>query len=178
MIAALRCYLDVRPLDYQERSWLTHVAETAADTRHVVTDIINVMLEELVHHRYELPAFSALDRLAIQAREKVHETHFEGIANRLDPEIRALIDSLFTANIGETSSTWNLLKRESKKTTNKETHLFLQHIRRLQLMAMPFFPLASKRNRNARMIGSGIKSMPNLQDFDQSIYWTICRSVR
>jgi len=134
LIAALRRYLDVRPLDNQGRSWLAHIAETAADTRHVVADIINVMLEELVHHRYELPAFSALDRLAIQAREKVHETHFESIANQLDPEIRALIDSLFTVNMGETSSTWNLLKRESKKPTNKETRLFLQHIRRLQLL--------------------------------------------
>jgi len=134
LIVALRRYLDVPPLDNQGRSWLIHVAETAADTRHVTADIINVMLEELVHHRYELPAFSALDRLAIQAREKVHETHFESISNRLDPEIRALIDSLFTVNKGETSSTWNLLKRESKKPTNKETRLFLQHIRRLQLL--------------------------------------------
>lgn len=67
LITALRRYLNVRPLDDQGRAWLQHVAETAADSRHVVADIINVMLEELVHHRYELPGFSTLDRLGIQA---------------------------------------------------------------------------------------------------------------
>ncbi len=41
LIAALRRYLDVPPLDRQGRNWLAHVAETAADTRHVTADIIN-----------------------------------------------------------------------------------------------------------------------------------------
>ena len=41
LIAALRRYLNVRPLDNQGRAWLQHVAETAADSRHVVADIIN-----------------------------------------------------------------------------------------------------------------------------------------
>lgn len=134
LISALRGYLNVRPLDTQGRAWLQHVAETAADSRHVVSDIINVMLEELVHHRYELPGFSTLDRLAIQAREKIHEIHFASIANQLDTRVRQLIDSLFKVNAGETSSTWNLLKREPKRPTNKETRSYLQHIRRLQLL--------------------------------------------
>lgn len=134
LIAALRRYLNVRPLDDQGRAWLRHVAETAADSRHVVADIINVMLEELVHHRYELPGFSTLDRLAVQAREKIHDVHFASLADQLDAKVRALIDNLFKVKSGETSSTWNLLKREPKKPTNKETRSYLQHIRRLQLL--------------------------------------------
>jgi TnpA family transposase len=132
LMAALRRFLDVRPLDDAGRAWLQHVAESAADTRHVVADIINVMLEELVHHRYELPGFATLDRLAIQSREKIHEAHFSGITNQLDERVKLLIDSLFKVNVGEHSSTWNLLKREPKKPTNKETRSYLQHIRRLQ----------------------------------------------
>lgn len=115
LIAALRRYLNVRPLDDQGRAWLRHVAETTADSRHVVADIINVMLEELVHHRYELPGFSTLDRLGIQAREKIHDVHFASLADQLDAKVRALIDNLFKVKSGETSSTWNLLKREPKK---------------------------------------------------------------
>lgn len=134
LITALRRYLNVRPLDDQGRAWLRHVAETAADSRHVVADIINVMLEELVHHRYELPGFSTLDRLGIQAREKIHDVHFASIADQLDTKVKALIDGLFKVKQGETSSTWNLLKREPKKPTNKETRSYLQHIRRLQLL--------------------------------------------
>jgi hypothetical protein len=85
----LRRYLNVRPLDDQGRAWLRHIAETAADSRHVVADIINVMLEELVHHRYELPGFSTLlDRMAIQAREKIHDVHFASITNQLDTKVK------------------------------------------------------------------------------------------
>lgn len=134
LIAALRRYLDVRPLDDPGRAWLQHLAEDAADTRHVVADIINVMLEELVHHRYELPAFSTLERLAIQARDKVHEIHFASITRQLDTGTRALIDGLFKVRTGQSSSTWNQLKREPKKPTNKETRSYLQHIRHLQLL--------------------------------------------
>lgn len=134
LIADLRRFLNVRPLDAQGQAWLSNVAETAADNRHVVADIINVMLEELVHHRYELPAFSTLDRLAVQAREKIHETHYESISNQLDSQVKTLIDSLFKVGAGETSSAWNLLRREPKKPTNKETRYYLQHIRRLQLL--------------------------------------------
>ena len=99
-----------------------------------MADIINVMLEELVHHRYELPGFTVLDRLAIQAREKIHEVHFAGIANQLDTKVKERIDSLFKVSKDESSTTWNMLKREPKKPTNKETRSYLQHIRRLQLL--------------------------------------------
>ncbi len=81
VMAALRRHLDVRPLDTAGNAWLGHIAETAADTKHTIADIINVMLEELVHHRYELPAFSSLDRIASRAREKLHQEHFSSITD-------------------------------------------------------------------------------------------------
>ena len=134
LVNALRRYHDVRPLDRQGQVWLQHVAETAADTRHVVADIINVLLEELVHHRYELPAFSTLERIAIRARERIHDSHFASITRQLDPKVKSLIDGLFKKQANDATSGWTLLKREPKKPTNKETRLYLQHIRRLQLL--------------------------------------------
>lgn len=53
----LRQFLGVRPLDRAGATWLDTMALSAAETKHVVSDIINVLLEELIHHRYELPAF-------------------------------------------------------------------------------------------------------------------------
>lgn len=67
---AVRRHLNVKPLNPAGYAWLEAVADTAAETKHAVADIINVMLEELLHHRYELPAFSTLDRTAFRAREK------------------------------------------------------------------------------------------------------------
>src|SRR3546814_19447564 len=82
-LVQLRAFLNVGPLDAVGRDWLATVAETAAQTKHIVPDIVNVMLEELVHHRYELPAFSTLERLAIPAREQVHDTHYRQIPDAL-----------------------------------------------------------------------------------------------
>lgn len=167
LIRALRCYLDVRPLDEAGRAWLRHVAETAADTRHVVADIVNVMLEELVHHRFELPGFTTLDRIAIQAREKIHEEHFSSIADRLDSKTKALIDSLFKVGSGESISTWQMLKREPKRPTNKETQSYLQHIRRLQLLVeqlpKPEIPVAKLRQYRFMARGFDAKEMATLK---------------
>jgi hypothetical protein len=98
---------------------LRHVAETAADSRHVVADIINVMLEELVHHRYELPGFSTLDRLGIQAREKIHDVHFASIADQLDTKVKALIDSLFKVKSGESQQHLEPAQAGTEKTNQQ-----------------------------------------------------------
>lgn len=140
-LAQLRTFLNVRPLDAGGRDWLTTVAETAAQTKHIVPDIVNVMLEELVHHRYELPAFSTLERLAIAAREQVHDTHYRQITSALTPAMRALIDDLLLTPPGSHHSGWHALKREPKRPTNKEVRHYLQHIQRLRTLAEQLPPI-------------------------------------
>ncbi|WP_066706969.1 Tn3 family transposase [Curvibacter delicatus] len=132
MIKALRRFLNVRPLDEAGKAWLEQVADQAAETKNAVADIINVMLEELVHHRYELPAFSTLDRMAFRAREASNNRNFSAIARQLTPQATRLIDGLLKTARGESVSPWQLLKREPKRPTNKETREYIQHIRRLQ----------------------------------------------
>ena len=132
IITALRDYLNVRPLEPADRAWLDQVAEDAAETKHAVADVVNVMLEELVHHRYELPAFSTLDRIAFRAREKSNNRYFTAISSQLDPQAKAMIDGLLVTAPGESFSGWQQLKREPKRPTNKETRGYLQHIRHLQ----------------------------------------------
>lgn len=134
-LAHLRAFLDVRPLEADGRNWLATVAETAAHTKHIVPDIVNVMLEELVHHRYELPAFSTLERIAIAARERVHDAHYTRIAEALTPAMRTLIDELLMTPPGSPHSGWQALKREPKRPTNKEVRHYLQHIQRLRVLA-------------------------------------------
>jgi TnpA family transposase len=134
LFAALRRHLNVKPLNPAGHAWLGVVADTAAETKHAVADIINVMLEELVHHRYELPAFSTLDRMAFRAREKSNSRYFSAITSQLTAHTRALIDSLLKTATGESVSAWQMLKREPKRPTNKETRTYVQHIRRLQYL--------------------------------------------
>jgi TnpA family transposase len=134
LFVQLRHYLNVRALDADGDAWLDQVAESAADTKHAVADIINVMLEELVHHRYELPAFSTLDRMAFRAREKSNNQCFTSISKQLTPQTKTLIDSLLKTDSAESVSAWHLLKREPKRPTNKETRNYIQHIRGLQYL--------------------------------------------
>lgn len=134
LFAALRRHLNVKPLNSAGHAWLEVVANTAAETKHAVADIINVMLEELVHHRYELPAFSTLDRMAFRAREKSNSRYFSAITRQLTAHTKALIDGLLKTATGESASPWQMLKREPKRPTNKETRTYIQHIRRLQYL--------------------------------------------
>ncbi len=134
-LAQVRSYLNVRPLGEPGRRWLRTVAEEAAQTKHLLPDIINVLVEELYHHRYELPAFRLLDETAATAREMVHAAHFERISGALSAEARKKIDDLLAVAPGQTHSGWQALKRELKRPGNKEVRFYLQHIDRLQKLA-------------------------------------------
>jgi hypothetical protein len=46
LFAVLRRHLNVKPLNPAGHAWLEVVADTAAETKHAVADIINVKLEE------------------------------------------------------------------------------------------------------------------------------------
>lgn len=132
---ALRAYFNVRSLGPDGRQWLQGVAEVTAQTKNTVIDVINVLLEELVHHRYELPAFGTLHEIAEHGREKVHRHYYETIATALTPEAKSLIDDMLKTPSGATHSGWHALKREPKKPTNKEVRQYLQHVQRLKHLA-------------------------------------------
>ena len=140
-IGLLREFLGVRPLDQAGTAWLKTVAVSAAETKHVVGDIINVLLEELIHHRYELPAFRTLELVAIGAREKVNSAYFASISQALTPKARKLIDELLQAKEGSRFTGWQTLKREPGRPTNKEVRTYLQHIRMLQQLADQLPPI-------------------------------------
>lgn len=137
----LRQFLGVRPLNPAGATWLDTVAISAAETKHVISDIINVLLEELIHHRYELPAFRVLELAAIRAREKVNQGYFQSISRALTPKARTLIDDLLLAKDGSRYTGWQTLKREPGRPTNKEVRTYLQHIRMLQQLADQLPPI-------------------------------------
>ena len=131
----LRAHLQVRVLGPSGRAWLASTAERAAHTKHLAPDIINVMLEELVHHRYELPAFSTLERIALSARERVHQAYFRRLYELITPAARQLIDGLLRPPSPAGVIGWQALKREPKRPTIREVRFYLQHIRQIEALA-------------------------------------------
>lgn len=140
--AILRDYLQVRALEDSDWNGLAGVARQAADTKNQLSDIINVLLEELVRQRYELPAFRALHDLAESARAQVHRAFYTQLDEALTPAAKTLIDELLQVPAGAVHSGWQLLKREPKKPTNKEVRSYLQHIQRLRHLVEQLPPLS------------------------------------
>lgn len=135
-IQLLRHYLSVRVIDAAAKEWLIGIAERVAEIKQALPDIINVMLEELVHHRYELPGFTTLERIAINAREKVNERYFQRINELLTPPAKKLLDGLFQMAPDAHVTRWQQLKQEPKQPTQKHVRLYLQQIRYLQQLAI------------------------------------------
>lgn len=129
----LRGYAGVRMFRAEDHNWLEQQAFKAAQTKQELPDIINVLLEELLHHRYELPGFVTLSRVAAKARTKVNDEIQRSLALALDDSQRGHIDQLFTARAGR--SQWEQLKREPKQPGVREVASFLTHIESVRTLA-------------------------------------------
>lgn len=85
-----------------------------------MADIINVIIEELIRQRFELPAFSTLNRSAQRIRNQVNERYFRSLTDALSPQIIDQFDTMLIVAPDQTFSGWQQLKQEPKKPTNSE----------------------------------------------------------
>ncbi len=93
----------------------------AAQTMNWVIDLINVAIEILIKERYELPAYSTLERLAYAVRSEVHDLLYLEIDDRLAGAgtLRARLKDLVggVRGRGDRSSEWTRLKALPKRAT-------------------------------------------------------------
>jgi len=109
----------------------------AARTKDDLADLINVMLEILVRQRYELPAFSTLERVAFTARAAVNRRYYQQVAARLDPVTCARLDTLLTRPHAARRSPWDTLKQTPKSPTVKHMKESLAHLQWLRSQDIP-----------------------------------------
>jgi Domain of unknown function (DUF4158) len=96
------------------------VMTTMAQTKQDLVDLINAAIEELVRHRYELPAFSTLVRISRRIRNQVTEEFYLQITQSLEREVRVSLERLWnTEAMGVTA--WQQIKQDPGKPTL--THL-------------------------------------------------------
>jgi hypothetical protein len=72
----IRAYLQVLAYGREARRLAIHAVYEAAQTMDNPAALINIVWETLIKERYELPAFSTLDRLGRQARTLVNHSRF------------------------------------------------------------------------------------------------------
>ena len=80
-------------------------------------DLINVAIEELVKERYELPAFSTLDRLIAHIRAMINNRLFLRVSGALEITEILYLDQLLVGDIEESIATLNLLKSPPRSAT-------------------------------------------------------------
>ena len=148
----LRAYVDIRQLDAGAAQWLTTLASASAQTKVELPDIVNVLIEELIRRRYELPPLAALQRIATQARSEIHETIYRAITDGLDDSLIARIEALFVVHAGK--SGWDELKCEPKRPAARAIASFLKHIQRMRKLAdgLPAVPTMLSVSKRAQLV--------------------------
>ena len=87
----------------------------AAKTKNDLADIINVAIEELVHHRYELPVFNTLVRAAKRVRGTVDKAFYQQVREHLNSESSKDLDLLFVISESTSKTPWHELKQDPGK---------------------------------------------------------------
>jgi hypothetical protein len=117
---AIRTYLNVTSYSHGGEQAIVHEIEQAAYTMSDPADLINVAIERLTLQRFELPAFSTLDRLVGRVRHHVHERLYTQITQGLSPTEIGRLEGLLS--IDDDHSDFSRIKATPRGTS-------LQHMR-------------------------------------------------
>jgi TnpA family transposase len=101
----IRTYLDIKPYEEGGQDVVETAAQQAASTMSDPADLINLAVEHLIQQRFELPAFSTLDRLVTHVRHGVHQDLYTRITASLGASERERLDALLHVRDGRTDFT-------------------------------------------------------------------------
>jgi hypothetical protein len=93
-VAIIRKYLRVKSFDESGQALLSSTVRLAAARMEDLADIINVAIEELIRHSFELPGFTSLIKEAQRGRAEVNRLLYSRVYDRITTEGRIAIDML------------------------------------------------------------------------------------
>ncbi len=115
---AIREHLGVKTFGGEARRLAMEMVSDAALSMDDPADLVNVAIEELVKERFELPAFSTLDRLTRHTRYRVNSRLFSRVDERMTNAMKSSLDALLESG-PRGRSELNLLKEVPKSATKK-----------------------------------------------------------
>ncbi len=128
---AIRQYLKISSYNKQGQKIAAIAVAIAATVRDHPADLVNVAIEELIKERYELPAFSTLDRLVLHIRAVINNRLFRKVAGSLSVTEISYLDHLLVDNPDSESVTLNEVKQLPKKATLSQIKQLLAKFERL-----------------------------------------------
>jgi hypothetical protein len=114
---AISKFLNIKPFGREAKRIAIKVATEASKTKDNDADIINIVIDELIHQSYELPAFSTLVRLSRKSRHIIYNSYFKHVYKHISDETREYIDKLFNSNQDDVNTGWNALKEQIGRPT-------------------------------------------------------------
>ncbi len=141
---AVRAYLGVAAYGSEARHVAVVAVHGAAQTMDNPADLINVAIEELIRRRYELPAFSTLDRLARRVRTLVNRGVFAQVQARLDDDQQSRLEHLLDPDSDPERrySAFNRLKEPPRSVTLTHMREWQAHLAWLLALGETARPLA------------------------------------
>ena len=122
-LSAVREFLEVKPFGDDGKALMRQTFAEAALTKEDVIDIVNIGIETLVRHRFELPAFDTLVREARADRIATNQALQTHVFDALGEAGRVFLDKLFV--VGDDPrrvSPWNDVKQDAAKPTIDGMH--------------------------------------------------------
>lgn len=124
----IRTHLGITSWGKAARRLALTAVETAAATMDNPADLINVALETLSQQRYELPAFSTLDRLVRRVRTLVNQRFFAHLLAQLSDTQKEALDALLQIPAGASRSPYQRLKHVPRSPTIKHLQEWLAQL--------------------------------------------------
>ncbi|MFL5627299.1 MAG: DUF4158 domain-containing protein, partial [Ktedonobacteraceae bacterium] len=106
----VREYYQILPYSKEARRVILRTLLRAVRTMDNPADMINAALEELIKQRYEMPAFSTLDRLTGRVRALVYGRICRMVQRRMNADFQNSLETLFEVHLPSHRSAFSQLK--------------------------------------------------------------------
>lgn len=116
----------------EARAVAVQIANEAAAVVNTRTDIINIMISEMVRLDYELPAFGSLVKIAETQHEAAESSLFTSVEQLLTTEQRKWLDQLVSSELPKRRTRYNELKRSAKRISRKHLEALLEQLNWLE----------------------------------------------
>jgi TnpA family transposase len=137
-VPIIRKYLHVKNFDEDGRALLSSTVQLAAARMEDLADIVNVAIEELIRHSFELPGFTSLIKEAQRGRAEVNRVLYRRVYDAMTADGRNAIDTLLAESSSESRKTrWNTLKQDAQSPTLTHLRELLERQRWLDCERLP-----------------------------------------
>jgi hypothetical protein len=134
-LQVIRSHLKIVAEGSAMREAMEQAMREACESKDDVIDLINIAIEQLIRQRFELPAFSTLERTAKRVRAEVTSGLHTQIATVLTKASQEALDRLFLVDPETGESTWQALKVDPQNPTL--SHLEALMARASWLLSLP-----------------------------------------